>query len=325
MTCGAYFGLGWIRDLWKLPEYVRDANQDPVFIKHLHKQMQLNPQPPISSVRNFGFIVVADLLGYLVIGALPEELIPLSVRTIIITAFVPLAVAIGIWLVGNVGRHQGNLSGALIGSYLISPAFLWYQNSVFFCSMSSLYFFKRNMTWRPLYKPQSFWKRLVVFTLSILLYSSLWSSWLFFNCTVTDKDDQEIKCRDAAKNFLSSPFWKEFSSVMKDLWNYVSHYGISGLWAELVASLDPSGESNALSVLNLSQDASEEEITSSYRKLARTWHPDRHKDPQAKEEAAQRFMSISKAYEVLSQIKSKRMMKNKRSQAEPNNQSRDEL
>ena len=25
---GGYFGLGWIRDLWRIPEYVREANME---------------------------------------------------------------------------------------------------------------------------------------------------------------------------------------------------------------------------------------------------------------------------------------------------------
>jgi curved DNA-binding protein len=49
-------------------------------------------------------------------------------------------------------------------------------------------------------------------------------------------------------------------------------------------------------ILGLSRNASQDEIQSAYRKLARTYHPDVNKDPAAEE----RFKDISEAYDVLS-------------------------
>jgi curved DNA-binding protein len=49
-------------------------------------------------------------------------------------------------------------------------------------------------------------------------------------------------------------------------------------------------------VLGVSRSASQDEIQSAYRKLARTYHPDVNKDPAAEE----RFKEISEAYDVLS-------------------------
>ena len=49
-------------------------------------------------------------------------------------------------------------------------------------------------------------------------------------------------------------------------------------------------------VLGVSRSASQDEIQSAYRKLARTYHPDVNKDPAAEE----RFKDISEAYDVLS-------------------------
>jgi curved DNA-binding protein len=49
-------------------------------------------------------------------------------------------------------------------------------------------------------------------------------------------------------------------------------------------------------VLGVSRSASQDEIQSAYRKLARTYHPDVNKDPTAEE----RFKEVSEAYDVLS-------------------------
>ena len=51
-------------------------------------------------------------------------------------------------------------------------------------------------------------------------------------------------------------------------------------------------------ILGVSKDATETDIKKAYRKLALKWHPD--KNPDNKEEAEEKFKSISEAYEVLS-------------------------
>ncbi|MDQ1461893.1 MAG: curved DNA-binding protein, partial [Actinomycetota bacterium] len=54
--------------------------------------------------------------------------------------------------------------------------------------------------------------------------------------------------------------------------------------------------------LGVSRDASTEEIQRAYRKLARSYHPDMNKDPEAEE----RFKEISEAYDVLSDPETRR-------------------
>jgi curved DNA-binding protein len=55
-------------------------------------------------------------------------------------------------------------------------------------------------------------------------------------------------------------------------------------------------------VLGLSRNASQDEIQRAYRKLARTYHPDVNKDPEAEE----RFKLVSEAYDVLSDTEARR-------------------
>jgi hypothetical protein len=57
--------------------------------------------------------------------------------------------------------------------------------------------------------------------------------------------------------------------------------------------------------LEVSTDASDEEIRSAYRRLAQQWHPDQH--PENPEEADYRFKEINLAYEVLSDSQNRRL------------------
>lgn len=77
-----------------------------------------------------------------------------------------------------------------------------------------------------------------------------------------------------------------------------------------MTALDPQGEANAVKVLGVEPSASQEVITAAYRKLARQWHPDRFKEHGKKLEAQEKFIEIQKAYEVLSNLKSRRLKKN---------------
>jgi len=59
-------------------------------------------------------------------------------------------------------------------------------------------------------------------------------------------------------------------------------------------------EGEYYSILNVSQDASEDEIRGSYRRLSLIFHPDKHQTEKEKEAAIAQFQRITKAYEVLS-------------------------
>ena len=39
-TGAGYFGLGLLRDLWRIPSYVKDANNDPGYLNELVEKMR---------------------------------------------------------------------------------------------------------------------------------------------------------------------------------------------------------------------------------------------------------------------------------------------
>ena len=51
---GGYFGAGWFRDIWRIPTYVKEANDDPDYLRNLAEQMRERKRPPWSvSVKSF--------------------------------------------------------------------------------------------------------------------------------------------------------------------------------------------------------------------------------------------------------------------------------
>ena len=123
---GGYFGLGWARDLWRMPEYVREANRENGWVELQEEKMRGAEQPPWKMARWGGMLVVGNMLGMLPAMAVPgpEELGGADLK-LLGTLLTPLGCALGIWLVGNIGRWQGGLGRPLLGCYLILPAYLW--------------------------------------------------------------------------------------------------------------------------------------------------------------------------------------------------------
>lgn len=59
-----------------------------------------------------------------------------------------------------------------------------------------------------------------------------------------------------------------------------------------------SNEGSFYTILNVSGDASEDDIKKSFRQLAQAYHPDKHTDPALKAHAAAQFTKLQEAYEV---------------------------
>jgi DnaJ family protein C protein 22 len=102
-TFGGCFGMGWLRDIIKIPEYVRDTNEGTDYMEELRQLYVFKKKPPNCSIRILGELFTGMLYGYLVRIAVPEEYVggPLaeergwfSIWTLLLLA-VPYGVAFG--------------------------------------------------------------------------------------------------------------------------------------------------------------------------------------------------------------------------------------
>ncbi|XP_015176017.1 PREDICTED: dnaJ homolog subfamily C member 22 [Polistes dominula] len=318
-TFGGYLGLGWFWDIFKIPSYVVDANDDPKFIEEFKRKVKTNRKPSFSTVRFTAANAVAYFWAEIYCSAIPEdEIYGINFRQLIILT--PIIIALGVWTVGNVGREGGTIWAALISAYLVYPTLYYIGDDTTWVFLmvvtSSLAFDTFSKRWRLKPKKKRGWvRRMFALSLAIILYFSLIGSYLYFNAIITDSEGEEIKLSDAIRHFLTSPIWLDLKASLKATWNQAVHQGFWATWAQIVDLSDPRGEINAYKVLDLSPSASQNEITAKWRTLSRDNHPDKVKGTQEERRKAQeKFMEIQQAYEILSKAKNRRQRRNRRSE-----------
>lgn len=162
-------------------------------------------------------------------------------------------------------------------------------------------------------RKRTFCKRVSILLACGIVYVALWSSYFYFNGKITDSNGDEVPVHEAIHHFFTSPWWTDLKQSLYDTYQYAQHHGWYEIWKQIIDLSDVQGEQNAYKVLGLSPTASQSEITSRWRALSREWHPDKVKDPSLQRAAQEKFMDIQQAYEILSNIKTKRTRKNKKS------------
>lgn len=308
-TFGGFFGVGVVRDFFRIPSYVKDINEDSQYIADLISKMKTNRKPPFSLMRFVGQILVGNLWSVLLVAAVPSEEV-FGIKWTPLTYLSPVGAALAVWYIGNIGHSQGELKWAMIGALVVVPFSVFHPPfSNWSSSLSAVLFDWKGKQWQRTPSPKiSLCKRLMNLSACLLIFSSLWISALYFNATVTDEHGERIKLRDAAKNFLNSPMFLQFKENLKIVISDAMKNGWGIAWTNFVELLDPHGKNHALKVLGLQKNASQEEIKATYKKLAKEWHPDRHED---KEAAHEKFMEIREAYEKLSVYENRRSQRNK--------------
>ena len=317
-TFGGVFGLGWFRDLWRVPDYVDDANEEASYIERF-KQKVKRGTPQFNISRFVGQMLVGYFYGILIRMAIPEHG-PTWTSGLV----VPFGVAVGVYLVGNVGRETGDFKLPLIVCYvsnIVMALIIQQEPGIMYLALFGSIAFQNYRRYRLERRQKGgVCKRFFVICLGGCLVTGLWVSFLYHNAAVVTEDGETIKLRDAVSHFFNSPLWKEFMDVMWQLYTDGQKQGWENTYGEFVKAFDPTGEQNALRVLNLTENASQEQIKKRYKQLAREWHPDRHRGDK-KDEAEKRFMEIQAAYEILSTIKTKRASKNQKKRDDYNQNS----
>merc|ERR1719367_2269474 len=99
------------------------------------------PKPPIKIVRLLGQLVVGNMFGVLIKMAFPDkedELGPGIDLDTIKLFLSPAGAALGVWVVGNIGREKGGIGWPLLAAYLSSPLYIFYNFGFTVVTLSSV-------------------------------------------------------------------------------------------------------------------------------------------------------------------------------------------
>ena len=304
-TLGGY-GVGLVADFFRIGRYVRDANEDDGEMD-LYKLSKKLKKPKWRVERAFYQIATGTLYSVVLSGCIPAEWSYAHIASVIVS---PIAVSLGVWIAGNYGRQQVDFTYPLRGT-ILTYAMMWFLSEEpisFWLAVGATISAQHNREFRNFGAAQrrrrGFCRRCLVLAFGTMLLTGGWVGFGLVHAEVESDSGQKVPLHVAIRNFFASPAWLEMRQAVKELWQELTKDGWSGFFYKLRDLADVDGEDKALRVLDLSAAASEQEIKTRYRKLAKLYHPDRNR--QNATAAAEKFMEVSEAYETLMKLRSSR-------------------
>ncbi|XP_029362193.1 dnaJ homolog subfamily C member 22 [Echeneis naucrates] len=293
LTLGG-FGFGWVREFIRIPAYVGEANR---YADNERKRPPRVP-PPLSPVRFAGQVCVGIYFGTV-------ALIGLKSLSFFYLIVLPLCVGAGVHLVSSVGQQTSDLQKTLATCLITSPIFYGSTLSLLPISLAASVTavqHRRFKTEQTRAHMQELGPRLYRLGLAWLAFSAPLGYCVFHNTTAT------LYYLSDCVAALLDVFW--FLPWLRSVLEYILLMPYRILCAltgggyyeetwrrvfEILLREYTDGEKEALRILSLGTEATLEEITRSYRELAKTWHPDHNPG----KEAETMFVKIQEAYEVL--------------------------
>ncbi|XP_068996727.1 dnaJ homolog subfamily C member 22 isoform X1 [Embiotoca jacksoni] len=296
LTLGG-FGFGWVREVIRIPAYVNEANE---YAENARKRPPTSVPPPVNPIRFAGQVCVGIYFGTV-------ALIGLNSLSFFYLIVLPLCVGAGVYLVASVGQQTSDLQKTLTACLITSPIFYGSTLSPLPISLAASVTAAHHRRFKPPPTPESSQKlgpRLYKLGLAWLAFSAPLGYCIFHNTTAT------LYYLSDSIAALLDIFW--FLPWLRSVFEYIilMPYRIlcvltgggyyEEAWRKVLEILLKEythREKEALQVLSLQAEASLEDITRSYRELAKTWHPDHNPS----KDAEAMFVKIHKAYEVLLQ------------------------
>ncbi|KAL1020898.1 hypothetical protein UPYG_G00006120 [Umbra pygmaea] len=270
LTLGG-FGVGWARELLRIPAYVGEAN----------REVERERRVALIGLNSLSFF-------YLIV--------------------LPLSVGAGVHLVSSVGEQTTDLHKTLLACVATSTVFYGSTISPLPISIAASVTatqHRRFKTRGPSGRHQELGPRLFRLTLAWLAFSAPLGYCIFHNTTATLYYLSDCVTalldmfwffpwlRSVVEYFLLLPYrilcaftgW----GPSEESWRKV---------LEILLTERSQREREAMAVLSVGEEASADEIARSYRELVKIWHPD-HNPGSKMEESQKMFIQIQEAYETL--------------------------
>ncbi len=188
-TGGGIFGLGWLRDMWRLPAYVDSANEEPYYMERLTEMIRVRKSPPFNPSRFIGQTCFGTFLGYLSMLAISEDFA--VAYPIVRSLVVPFSVAVGVHIVGNIGRETGHFKWAIVGAVIPAVKFIGNPHIIVYMALLSAILFQRDRSFKRTPSQRGLCNRLFVLFVAGSMIMSMWGSALYYNASVTTVDGEQ--------------------------------------------------------------------------------------------------------------------------------------
>ena len=280
-TLGGFL-VGLVRDLFKMPEYVKEANFDADYLRALDKRRRRLLAPSFFFFRFLSSIGVSWLYGYFMLNCIPTELDSSPQMISLVKLTYPLVVALLVQLAGTEIPVKGRFRWSLLGSYLGFVINVGLNtNHVYISSILSALFLNWNAEWDKKYilerkKSSRLVKRVVRLSFYAVLIVSL-TSLFVWNYGSLDVDGKKVTIKDSIKNFLNSKELNQLFEGVRVLWNFYQAHGFVKLKNQLFYGYDPAEIAKAYATIELTERATQKELDDKCRALSRKWHPDKYK------------------------------------------------
>jgi len=292
---GGFFGVGLLRDFFRLPHYAGVRNSSPQCEDSLATEMKYSKVPPWSLLRLLGcymfgewFCIVANLAG--------PEVFP-SAYFVITSA---LGGALGVWLAGSACTHQG---GSLKWTFLASLVTCTSGKSVH----AGLVAFQWTRHWKPEATKQRP-RRWQIVVAALVFWTTAIGGFIehgSISLNVSEGKFETYKLKDCMWNVLRdidfADLYTKFQSgpsFQDDDWGF----RWQEKWDSFKGSLDVNGEKHALKTLEMDsfigKAYTEDDVKQHFKRMAKQWHPDKV-SPDKRAEAEKRMQDINEAKEIL--------------------------
>ena len=250
-TLGGFL-LGLLNDLYRMPDYVREANQDVEHMKQFDRIKSQLKVPAFFTGKTLKCICVGSFFSYVTAYSVSSDHLYVYY---LMQLLVPLVVAFVVYLTGTAGPVKCEFKWPLLGSYIGYATYNLLQFEMFYLYSAVLttLFLEWNINWDVDYYKnkknlkKSFLRR--AFTLSALscFYVILISLFVWNNASLT-VNGERVPLKESVKQYFQSEKFLKLYEGLNVLWNFYQAHGLTKLYYHLFYDGDALKISNAYDV-----------------------------------------------------------------------------
>lgn len=250
--------IGVIRDLYRIPAYIREANYEANYLLQLIKRQSQLKSPSFQASRFFASFVVGTLFDYITKNAIPTTSSLISADELTYSIYLrhisPLVTALIVYLVSTESPYKCNFKWPLIASY--TGYFLEYlsgSNLYFVSAGLATIFVNWNIKWKKL---DEFKDRKSVFLQVLMSFIFITTAVCFvvimgtfvLNNTTYESKGKKVTLRESVSGFFKSKEMSQLKEAINIIWNFYQAHGFRKLVNDFFYGYDPQAVSDAYKV-----------------------------------------------------------------------------